>query len=226
MSDDRALADLDAEREVDLRSWWGRIVNRWWLPVGGALAGAVLGVLVSLGGDDVYEASTLLYVGQPFAPNGGGQIQSLQTNPKTVSEIVRSESVRAGGRGRRRACVPASCAGTSRPRRSRRRGSRERCRPCRRSRCRRRRGRKAEAAANALAGQVIEVVSPFVARKVELLERADRAPTTRGIEAANKRIADALRAAAGGPQRVSLAHRPPADPGERQLDRCSSTRRV
>ena len=35
----------------------------------------------------------IVYLGQPFAPLGGGQIQSLATNPRTVGEIVRSEAV-------------------------------------------------------------------------------------------------------------------------------------
>jgi hypothetical protein len=84
--------DLDAEREVDLRSTWDRIAARWWLPVGGFVLGAILGVLVSVGSGDVYRAEALIYLGQPFTPAGGGQLQSLQTNPKTVSEIVRSEA--------------------------------------------------------------------------------------------------------------------------------------
>ena len=84
--------DPDAEREVDLRSGWERITARWWLPVGGLVLGAILGVLVSIGSGDVYKAEALIYLGQPFTPSGGGQIQSLQTNPKTVSEILRSEA--------------------------------------------------------------------------------------------------------------------------------------
>ena len=84
--------DLDAEREVDLRSAWTRISERWWLPLGGLVLGAILGVLVAVGSGDVYRAEALLYLGQPFTPAGGGQLQSLQTNPKTVSEIVRSEA--------------------------------------------------------------------------------------------------------------------------------------
>lgn len=92
MSETRSAPDLDGEREIDLRSAWERAAARWWLPVGGLVAGAVLGVLLSVGGGDVYRAKTLLYMGQPFTTSGGGQIQSLATNPKTVSEIVRSES--------------------------------------------------------------------------------------------------------------------------------------
>jgi uncharacterized protein involved in exopolysaccharide biosynthesis len=88
----RETVDLDAEREVDLGSAWHRIAARWWLPVAGLVVGAILGLLVSLGGGDVYQAKTLLYLGQPFTPGGGSQIVSLQTNPKAVSEIIRSEA--------------------------------------------------------------------------------------------------------------------------------------
>jgi len=41
----------------------------------------------------VWRAETIVYLGQPFAPLGGGQIQSLATNPRTVGEIIRSASV-------------------------------------------------------------------------------------------------------------------------------------
>jgi uncharacterized protein involved in exopolysaccharide biosynthesis len=90
MSERARLVELEAEDEVDLRSVWSRISARWWLPLGGLVLGAVLGVLVSVGGGDVYRGRTLLYLGQPFTTSGGGQIQSLATNPRTVSEIVHS----------------------------------------------------------------------------------------------------------------------------------------
>lgn len=83
--------DLDAEREVDLRSAWERVKARWWLAVGGLIVGAVLGIVAASGGGTVYDANTLLYMGQPFTPQGGGQIQTLQTNPKTVPEIIKSD---------------------------------------------------------------------------------------------------------------------------------------
>jgi hypothetical protein len=88
----RDVIDLDAEREVELRPAWDRIVARWWLPLGGLIVGAILGVLVSVGAGDVWRAEALIYLGQPFTSAGGGQLQNLQTNPKTVSEIVRSEA--------------------------------------------------------------------------------------------------------------------------------------
>ena len=70
---------------------WARLADRWWLPVAGLVVGAVVGVLVSVGGGQTWKAKTLLYLGQPFTTSGGGQIQSLATNPRTVSEIIRSE---------------------------------------------------------------------------------------------------------------------------------------
>src|SRR5918996_2250844 len=88
----RRPPDLD-EEEVDLSSGWQRIKERWWLPLGGLVLGAVLGLVLALSGGSVWRAETIVYLGQPFAPLGGGQIQSLATNPRTVSEIVRSEAV-------------------------------------------------------------------------------------------------------------------------------------
>ena len=85
-------ADPDAEREVDLRSVWERIAARWWLPVLGVVLGAVVGFGLALGGGKVYEAETLVAMGQPFSPNGGAPVQSFLTNARAVSEIVRSEA--------------------------------------------------------------------------------------------------------------------------------------
>jgi hypothetical protein len=81
------------EQEVDLSSGWQRLKERWWLPVGGLVVGAFVGVVLALASGSVWKAQTIVYLGQPFAPLGGGQIQSLATNPRTVSEIIRSEAV-------------------------------------------------------------------------------------------------------------------------------------
>lgn len=92
MSEVRARGiDSESEQEVDLRTLWARLVSRWWLPLVGLVLGAVVGVLVAVGGGQTWKAKTLLYLGQPFTTSGGGQIQSLATNPRTASEIVRSE---------------------------------------------------------------------------------------------------------------------------------------
>ena len=84
--------DPDAEREVDLRSVWDRIAARWWLPVLGVVLGAVIGFALALGGGKVYEAETLIAMGQPFSPNGGAPVASFLTNGRAVAEIIRSEA--------------------------------------------------------------------------------------------------------------------------------------
>jgi uncharacterized protein involved in exopolysaccharide biosynthesis len=91
MSEPSQAVDGGAEREVDLRSVWDRLAARWWLVVGGLVIGMVIGVLVSVGKGQTWQAKTLLYLGQPFTTSGGGQIQSLATNPRTANEIVHSE---------------------------------------------------------------------------------------------------------------------------------------
>jgi uncharacterized protein involved in exopolysaccharide biosynthesis len=92
MSQERPLdSDPGPEREIDLRTLWARLSARWWLLLVGLVAGLVVGVLASVGGGQTWRAKSLLYLGQPFTVQGGGQIQSLATNPRTVSEIIRSE---------------------------------------------------------------------------------------------------------------------------------------
>jgi capsular polysaccharide biosynthesis protein len=169
VSERRTDVDPDAEREVDLRSAWSRLAARWWLPVGGLVVGAILGVLVSVGSSQVYKAETLLYLGQPFTPGGGGQIQSLATNPKTVSETIRSEvalekAARAAGMrpAQLRGKVSTSTVTTAgQPRNLSPLVTIEVHAPTR---------AKAEKAANSLAQSVMDQVSPYVVQKIAQLE--------------------------------------------------------
>ena len=86
-------AGVEAEQEVDLGRYGRAIARRWWIVLGAALLGALIGWLVSLGGGDVYRATATVYLGQPLSPSGSAQIQSLATNPATVGQIVRSQAV-------------------------------------------------------------------------------------------------------------------------------------
>src|SRR3990170_5550602 len=92
MSDVHTASELEDEQEVDLSSVWQRLKVRWWLPIGCLLVGVVIGIALAVSGGSVWRAQTIVYLGQPFAPLGGGQIQSLATNPRTVGEIIRSET--------------------------------------------------------------------------------------------------------------------------------------
>ena len=93
------LPDPDAEREVDLRRYWNALLLRWWLPAAGLVAGIAIGLLVSVGGKQVYTAKSTIYLGQPLSPGGSAQIQSQATNPSTVRTIIHSEAaLRAAAR--------------------------------------------------------------------------------------------------------------------------------
>ena len=83
------FADLDEEREVDLRKYWNALVARWWLPILGLVAGLIVGYIFTLGGNQVYEATSTLYLGQPYS--GNSPIQGLATNPTYVSQVIKSQ---------------------------------------------------------------------------------------------------------------------------------------
>jgi subunit length determinant Wzz-like protein len=83
--------ELDAEREVDLGRYLDALVARWWLPILGLVIGVVIGYLLALGGKDVYRAEATVYVGTPFGPNGTAPVQSISTNPNTVTRVARGQ---------------------------------------------------------------------------------------------------------------------------------------
>jgi hypothetical protein len=84
--------DPEAEQEVDFARYVRLLGVRWWLLAAGLVGGAVIGYLVSLGGNQVYKATATIYLGQPYGPNGGNPVQTLQNNPTTVAGIVNSRS--------------------------------------------------------------------------------------------------------------------------------------
>jgi hypothetical protein len=87
-----STTDLDAEQEVDFGRYGRLLAARWWLVVGGLVAGLAIGYVVALGSGSVWKASALLSLGQPYTPGGGSTVNSFATNPRAVTEIVRSES--------------------------------------------------------------------------------------------------------------------------------------
>jgi len=200
--------DLDAEREVDLQSAWSRITARWWLPIGGLVLGAILGVLVSVGSGDVYRAEALIYLGQPFTSAGGGQLQSLQTNPKTVTEIVRSEAAiktAANAAGMRPGALRGNVTSTAvvQPGQVARNFT-----PLVQVQVRAPTRVKAEKAANSMANTVITQVVPYVDEKIELLNRqiADSERQLRDI-AARIDTANEQQRLAFGDDSLSLAEK-------------------
>jgi hypothetical protein len=170
MSQAHTSPDPEGEQEVDLASAWERIKARWWLPAIGVLVGAFLGIVLALSGGEVWRAQTIVYLGQPFAPLGGGQIQSLATNPRTVGEIIRSESTIAAAseasgiaKGKLRSSISTKELTPI--------GQARGINPLMEIAVKGPAKHKAEVAADALADRVVENVSAYVSEKVELLEQ-------------------------------------------------------
>jgi hypothetical protein len=165
--------DLDAEQEVDLGRYWSAIVSRWWLPLAGLLVGAVLGYLVSLGGNQVWNASSTVYLGASYSIIGGNLLQGPQANPSTVGTIARAQdsiaqaAARAGMRaddlrGNISTKSIATGAGAS--------TLRVTANPLVRLTVQAKTRRKAQVAANTLAGIVVERLSPFADKKIASLQ--------------------------------------------------------
>jgi hypothetical protein len=89
MTAPRPVPDLDVEREVDLARWRSALLTLWWLPVGGLIAGAIIGFLFGLSGGSTYKASALISLGQPVSP-GGALVAGFGTNPRAVAQITSS----------------------------------------------------------------------------------------------------------------------------------------
>lgn len=189
MTDPRIAPELEGEEEVDLGSAWQRVKERWWLPVGGMALGAVIGIALALSGGTTWKAQTILYLGQPFAPLGGGQIQSLATNPRTVGEIVRSEAVlqdvsEATG-------IPVATLRSSISTRELTvEGQLRGVNPLMEIVVKGAKKGKVVEATDLLAGRVVERVSTYVQEKVDLLE-GQVAVAEEQLEGVNERIASA-----------------------------------
>ena len=191
MTDVHTASELEDEQEVDLSSAWRRLKLRWWLPIGGLLVGAVIGLALALSGGSVWRAQTIVYLGQPFAPLGGGQIQSLATNPRTVGEIIRSES--ALKEVSDKTGIPVSQLRSSiSTRELLAAGQLRGINPLIEIAVKGSGKRKVELAAAELAERVVERVSVYVTEKVELLER-QVAVSEAQLAAVESRIATAQR---------------------------------
>jgi hypothetical protein len=167
-------ADLGAEQEVDLGRYWHAVVARWWLPLVGLIAGALVGYLISLGGGQVWKASSNVYLGASYSSAGGVLLQGPQANPATVGTIARSEdsieraAARAGMRAsdlRGKVSTQTISTGV---------GStvvRTTGNPLVRITAQASTRRKAQIATNALAGIVVARLAPYADQKIVNLKR-------------------------------------------------------
>src|ERR1044071_784844 len=85
--------EFDVEQEVAFGRYWTALAARWWLLLIGAVVGAAIGFAASAGGSRPYDATAIVYLGQPFAPGGTNQIQSLPTKLGFVNQLAHSKDV-------------------------------------------------------------------------------------------------------------------------------------
>jgi hypothetical protein len=89
-----AQTDLGSEREIDLSRWRAALAARWWIVVGGLVAGAIVGALFSLSGGSVWQASVLLSPAQAFSPSGA-PVLNYNSSPRGINDLVTSEATLA-----------------------------------------------------------------------------------------------------------------------------------
>lgn len=87
------MSELEPEVEIDLGRLGRSLLRGWWLIVAGIVIGAVVGLLVATGGGELFQARASVYLGQPLATTGSSQLQTLQTNPSSVGQIVKGQDL-------------------------------------------------------------------------------------------------------------------------------------
>jgi uncharacterized protein involved in exopolysaccharide biosynthesis len=92
MSGDKPAADLEAEREIDLRSWLDALRSRWWIAVAGLVIGVIVGGFYSLSGGTTYTATALIARGQAFNPAGNTSVLSYLSSPSAIQALATSET--------------------------------------------------------------------------------------------------------------------------------------
>jgi len=85
--------DPEAEQDVDLRRYLGLLFRRWWVIAVGFVLGAVVGFAIVVGHGQTYQATATIYLGLPYGSGGDVPLQSAQTNPSTLGQIVHSFAV-------------------------------------------------------------------------------------------------------------------------------------
>jgi Chain length determinant protein len=192
--------DLEAEQEVDLGRYARAVVVRWWLPVAGLVAGAIVGYLISLGGSQVWKASATVYLGQPYSVISSVALVGPQTNPSAVNTIIHSEeaidaaaAAAAMKPGQLRGHITSKSISTGAGAVG---GTRVTQNPLVRITVQAPTPRKARIAANSLARQVVERLSAYASEKIELLGQR---------VASDQKAIDAIRSALGGSDRTTAA---------------------
>jgi hypothetical protein len=82
------VGGLATEEEIDLGRVWRSTIARWWLPLGGGVAGAIVGLLLPLGGGKQWKATSEIYLGQPLS--SAADVSSAPTSLGLATAYINS----------------------------------------------------------------------------------------------------------------------------------------
>ena len=182
----RPVVDPEAEQEIDFGRYLRLIGARWWLLAAGVVVGAVVGYGLALGGSQRWSATATLYLGQPYTASGNVQLQAAQTNPSTVRQIAHSELV-VQAVARRCKAKPGAFRGGISTQGVSGNISKNGQSPLVTIAVQTKKRRVAACAANGIAREVIDRVSPFANQKIANF-RAQIANDERTINAINQAL--------------------------------------
>ena len=183
--------DPEAEQEVDFARYVRLLGRRWWLLAAGLVVGAVIGYLVSLGGNQVYQATATVYLGQPYTPTGSGLVQDTQTNPSAIGQVVNNQAAidavarlcrTKPGAFQKGISTQAVASGSST------KGGAAAVNPLVKVSVQSKKGKVAACAANGLAAKAVERLGVYPAAKIANL-KAQIAIDDAGIQSINAAIA-------------------------------------
>ena len=80
----------ELQQDVDLVRYLRLLGRNWWVIAAGFVLGAVVGFSVVVGHGQTYQATATIYLGLPYGFGGDVPLQSAQTNPSTLDQIVHS----------------------------------------------------------------------------------------------------------------------------------------
>ena len=79
---------------LDVGSWFATLARNWWVILGLAVLGAVVGAVVTIGSADEYTATSAVYIGQTTDANGN-PMPGLNSNARAATEFLASNAALA-----------------------------------------------------------------------------------------------------------------------------------
>ena len=82
----------DDATTIDVGSWFATLLRNWWVILGLVVLGAVVGGVVTLASPKEYSATSSVYIGQTTDANGN-PMAGLNSNSKAATQLLASQEV-------------------------------------------------------------------------------------------------------------------------------------